>query len=63
MNELDEHGLSPLHIAVISGNLEMIRLLLWKDADVDIKNETGNIFNRKYLIAYKIVIKRVDASS
>jgi ankyrin repeat protein len=28
-------------VAVLSGNLDMVRLLLWKDADVDIKNDAG----------------------
>jgi len=30
-----------LHVAVLNGNLDIVRLLLWKDADVDIKNKAG----------------------
>jgi len=41
VNELNEQNLTPLQIAVMSGNLDMTRLLLWKDADADPKTDSG----------------------
>ena len=38
---MDDKGHTPLHNAVHKGNLDMVRLLLWKDADVDLKTPTG----------------------
>eukprot|EP01117_Protostelium_nocturnum_P005438 TRINITY_DN1971_c0_g1_i1.p1 TRINITY_DN1971_c0_g1~~TRINITY_DN1971_c0_g1_i1.p1 ORF type:complete len:1269 (+),score=431.18 TRINITY_DN1971_c0_g1_i1:413-4219(+) len=41
VNELNETGLSLLHVSVIDNNLDMLRLLLWKDANVNIKTNEG----------------------
>lgn len=38
-------GVSALAQAVHSGNMDIVRLLLWKDADVDYKNEAGEQTN------------------
>ena len=38
INKLNEKGLSPLHIAVINGNLEIINILLKNGADPNIKS-------------------------
>ena len=42
INILNEEGLSPLHIAIINGNLEVIKLLLKYGADPNIKSLNKN---------------------
>lgn len=44
IDEKDAQGNTPLHHAVLSNNLEMVQLLLWKDADVSIRNNDGKFF-------------------
>lgn len=44
VDDKDTEGNTPLHIAVLNNNLEMVQLLLWKDANVTIKNNDGKFF-------------------
>ena len=40
INNYDDSGSFPLYAAVSSDNLDMVRLLLWKDADVQQRHKT-----------------------
>ena len=51
VNKSDEHGETPLHIAVFMGKVEMVRLLLEHNADV---NNADNLVKFNY---QRIVIK------
>lgn len=45
VNKSDEHGQTPLHIAVFMGKVEMVRLLLEHNADV---NKADNLVKFNY---------------
>ena len=42
LDELDEHGMSPLHCAVYGGYLELVQMLISYGADVNIKSRYGD---------------------
>ena len=52
INILNEEGLSPLHIAIINGNLEVIKLLLKYGADPNIKSLNNELNMRLIRIIY-----------
>jgi hypothetical protein len=50
VNKSDEHGQTPLHIAVFMGEIEMVRLLLEYNTDVNKVDNLVKFNNQKVLI-------------
>jgi ankyrin repeat protein len=59
INEADEEGLSPLHVAVEYNNLKIAELLIRNNAKVDIKDKHGNTPLSRAVFNYRNDMKMI----
>lgn len=57
VNKEDEHGFTPLHIAVVFNRLDMVLLLIKKGADLHTSNKFGTALSQAVLRDHTEIVK------
>lgn len=55
-NAVTRQGISPLHLAAQEGNVDMVTLLLARDASINLGNKVQMLYNNKYTFRFRRLV-------